>query len=96
MQEKIDNYVENICECFGFDKKEFIKPRGNRKLSSVRNMVFYILHQEMNLSLSAITKYFNRKVRIITSVNAVIKYRLQNNFSEETELYNKCKKAVRL
>ena len=92
MQEKIDKYVDSICECFGFDKNEFIKHRGSRNMSSVRNVVFYILHQDMKISLSNIMKYFNRKVRIITTANATIKYRLENGFSEEIELYNKCKK----
>lgn len=92
MQEEINKYVESICQCFGFDKKEFIKHRGNRKMSSVRNVVFYVLHQEMGFSLSKIAKFFNRQIRTIVIANATIKYRLQNNFSEETELYNKCKK----
>lgn len=92
MQEKIDKYVESICESFGFDKNEFIKPRVSRNISSVRNIVYYILHKEMGFSLSKIAKYFDRQVRTIVIANATIKYRLQNNFSEEKELYDKCKK----
>lgn len=92
MQEKIDKYVESICECFGFDKNEFIQPRVSRNISSVRNVVYYILHKEMGFSLSNIAKYFNRQIRTIVIANATIKYRLQNKFNEEKELYNKCKK----
>lgn len=92
VQEKIDKYVDSICNCFGFEKNEFIKPRVGRKISSVRNIVYYILHKEMGFSLSKIAKYFNRQIRTIVIANATIKYRLQNGFSEEKELYDKCKK----
>lgn len=92
MSESIDKYVECICSQFGYTKVDFIAPRGNREMSRTRNMVLYILHQDFGFSLSKISKYFNRQVRTIVIANATMKYRLKNNFSEEVELYNKCKK----
>lgn len=92
MSESIDKYVESICSQFGYTKEEFVAPRGNRAMSRVRNMVLYILHQDLGFSLSKISRYFDRQIRTIVIANATMKYRLKNNFSEEVELYNKCKK----
>lgn len=92
MNENIDVFVKRICSKFGYTKEDFIAPRGNREMSRIRNMVFYILHKDLQFSLSNISKYFNRQIRTIVIANATIKYRLLNNFSEEIELYNKCKK----
>lgn len=93
MQKSIDKYVGIICERSGCEKNDLLLKNGGYKISRIRNMIFYILH-DFGFSNNQIAKYFNRTTRRIWYARANIKYRIDHNIREEVELYERLKKAV--